>query len=52
MPRLQRLFLRGARPGLDLAPLAGHRNLEISFRKGQHVRNRRALNRSVRIRGL
>ncbi|MDS1270749.1 NACHT domain-containing protein [Lipingzhangella sp. LS1_29] len=49
LPYLRTLHLCGARPGLDLAPLAGQKNLQIFIYRGQDVRNRRALGRGVRV---
>jgi hypothetical protein len=48
LPRLQRIDLQGARPGLDLTPLAG-KKVNIHLYEGQDVRGLDALGRRARI---
>jgi Leucine-rich repeat (LRR) protein len=50
LPRLRRLYLRGAAAGLDLSPLAGRRGLQIWLDAGQDVRGLGDLGPGVRIR--
>lgn len=50
LPSLRHLDLRSARPGLDLAPLAGCHGLTVYLDKGQEVTGVAALARDVRVR--
>ena len=46
---LSDLHIEGVSPGVDLAPLAGNKNITVHIRPGQDVRNRELLGRRVRI---